>query len=84
MFVLLSFENKEILGSLENMKISYPGKYCHFEKLLNKFHLSIEDGLAGCLDILIEKQLDEILELKQTNSIDRIIAVTELGLSEEK
>ena len=50
------------------------------ENLQTKFNLNIKDDVAGFLGILLEKQPDGSIELKQTGLIDRIIKV--MGLED--
>jgi hypothetical protein len=50
------------------------------ENLQTEFNLNIEDDVAGFLGILLEKQPDGSIELKQTGLIDRIIKV--MGLED--
>ena len=49
-----------------------------------KLSLNIEDDVAGFLGILLERQEDGSIEMKQTGLIDRILAVMNLEDSKEK
>ena len=48
------------------------------------FLLNVEDNVAGFLGILMEKQDDGSIELKQTGLIDRILKVMDLEDAKEK